>query len=225
MFALILAAVLAQAAPPAASSVAKPSIITQPDWLRRPVAEDMANYYPKAAAAANIEGKATLHCRVTEAGALSDCTVSEEDPLDQGFGAAAMNLAPLFKMRPMTRDGVPVPGGKINIPIRFQLPKGPALPSLVVATRCYGFAAAAAERDPASADAQLAVLAWRAVLMIRSFPERPRPSEFDQMMVELRKSGEAKLDDAAAKPDRDECAAQLRLTGANLRELEAMTRQ
>jgi TonB family protein len=184
----------------------------------------MAHFYPKAAAAANVEGDATIRCNVTDAGLLADCTVLQEAPAGQGFGEAALNLAQLFKMRPMTRNGVPVSGGKINIPIRFRLPKE-TMPSLVLATRCYGLAAAAAEQDPGSAEAQVAVIAWRMVLSVRTLPEHPRPSEFDQMLTELRTSAASKLDDPAAKGDRDECAAQLHDLGATVRGLEAMARQ
>ena len=224
MLALILAAAVAAA--PGAPAAAKPSTITQPDWLQRPSAEDMANYYPKAAADAHIEGRATLHCRVTETGVLTDCTVTNEQPTDQGFGAAALNLAPKFKMRPMTKDGAPVPGGRINIPIRFQLPAEPPFPSVALARRCYAFAAAAAERNPNSQETQLMVLAWRMVLTIRAFPENMKPSEFDQMIEGLRSSGMTKLDDPAAKADREECAAQIKGSSSDfLRELNTMARQ
>ena len=40
-----------------------------------------------------------------------------------GLGTAALKLTRLFKMRPQTRDGQPVGGAKINIPITFQLPR------------------------------------------------------------------------------------------------------
>src|SRR6185503_5853162 len=109
------------------------------------VAEDMANYYPKAAAAANVEGQATIACRVTKEGTLSECRVAEESPPGQGFGEAALGLATLFKMRPMTRDGAPADGGKINIPIRFRLPRPPAAPeplTLETALECYSATAA-----------------------------------------------------------------------------------
>jgi TonB family protein len=224
MLALIVAAVLAQAGggAVAAAPATKPTVIVQPDWLRRPSAEDMARFYPKGATAANLEGQATLHCLVTAEGLLSACTV-DESPGGQGFGEAALNLAQLFKMRPMTRNGVPVDGGKINIPIRFQLPRNP-MPSLTLATRCYGLAAAAAERDPASADAQVAVATWRVMLDVASLQERQRPSEFEQLLAELRKSAAGRLDDPGAKADRDECAAALPANAPLLNQLRAVAR-
>jgi protein TonB len=60
---------------------------------------------------------------VTDKGSVTDCSVVSEDPSDQGFGSAAMKLTHLFKMRPQTRDGQPVGGAKVNIPIRFQIAK------------------------------------------------------------------------------------------------------
>ncbi|HKP78656.1 MAG TPA: energy transducer TonB, partial [Phenylobacterium sp.] len=102
----------------------RPSVITNPDWLRRPSAEDMARYYPDRAQRMEVEGRATLSCQVTARGTLEGCNVTTEDPGDMGFGDAAMKMSKLFKMRPQTKDGQPVDGGTVRIPIRFTLPKG-----------------------------------------------------------------------------------------------------
>jgi protein TonB len=71
-----------------------------------------------------IGGAATINCTVTARGTLEACSVSGEDPPDQNFGDAALKLSRIFKMKPLTKDGVPVEGGHFSIRIRFQVPKG-----------------------------------------------------------------------------------------------------
>jgi protein TonB len=102
----------------------RPSVITNPDWLRRPSAEDLERYYPERASRMNLEGRASISCTVHARGTLEGCSVASESPDDAGFGDAAIRMSRLFKMRPMTRDGSPVGGGRITIPISFRLPKG-----------------------------------------------------------------------------------------------------
>jgi TonB family protein len=215
-----LAAALLQAAVPAVAPAApRPSVITAPDWLRKPTAADMAEFYPKVAAASHVEGRATIHCRVTASGDLTDCAVTTEDPSGQGFGDAALHLSALFKMKPMTRDGVPVSGAQINIPIRFALPKRESLPSAEVTLRCYGYAAAEAERNPASDSAQLSVFAFRLMIEFRLTPEKPRPSEFEAVLSSQRKIAEGRLDDPKYQADRDECRALLGDPAPKLKQL------
>jgi protein TonB len=102
----------------------RPSVITSPDWLRRPSGEDIARYYPERALRMNVDGRATLSCTVNARGTLENCSVASEEPADQDFGQSAMRMSKLFKMRPQTKDGAPVDGGTVRIPIRFQIPKG-----------------------------------------------------------------------------------------------------
>ncbi|MCA3739256.1 MAG: energy transducer TonB [Phenylobacterium sp.] len=110
--------------PPApAPEPPRPSVITNPDWARRPSGEDIARYYPDRAQRMEVEGRVTLSCKVTAKGLLEGCSVVSEDPADQDFGSAAMRMTRLFKMRPQTKDGAPVEGGTVRIPLRFQMPK------------------------------------------------------------------------------------------------------
>ena len=101
-----------------------PSRVTGPDWMRRPTGPDFARVYPKAAARTGTEGTATTSCTVTAEGNLADCITLDEAPGGFGFGAAALKMMSLFKMRPLTKDGAPVAGGTVRIPIRFMLPRG-----------------------------------------------------------------------------------------------------
>jgi TonB family protein len=179
MLALIVAAALAQAAPEAAPPT--PSVMTQPDWLRRPTGEDMARYFPDRAMRSGQAGRATIFCRVTADGTLADCHVTEESPLDYGFGDAALKLGSLFRMRPMTKDGKPVEGGMINIPIRFLLPGAP-LDMMSAELSCYGQAAALADKEPNSVEAWTAVTFFSAQVAVQFAQSKSTPKVFEESL-------------------------------------------
>jgi TonB family protein len=105
-------------------------LITNPDWVKKPSAEDLARFWP--ADSRGMSGRALISCTVTSRGALDDCKLTSEEPPGHGFGAAALLMAPMFMMRPMTRDGVATSGAGVNIPIRFEtggfaVPTGPTV--------------------------------------------------------------------------------------------------
>jgi protein TonB len=100
---------------------APPSVITSPDWLTRPGPDEFSRFYPQVALEQNASGMATLACTVAASGAVLGCQVAAETPQGLGFGAAARKLAPYFKLRPQMRDGMPVDGASVRIPIRFNL--------------------------------------------------------------------------------------------------------
>jgi protein TonB len=123
-----------QAEPPAAVGTAPIAVLTQPVWLKLPASAWFEKFYPPQAAKAHIEGRSTIRCKVDRQGRLVDCFVVQEEPVDAGFGDAALKLAPYFAMRPRTQDGQSVEGGIVNIPIRFQLP-GPQEPATDAAAK------------------------------------------------------------------------------------------
>jgi protein TonB len=96
-------------------------VVTNPDWLRKPNADEMGQYYPPRAMDLGKEGQASIKCSVTAKGTVENCMVVSETPDGLGFGAAAMRLSKLFKMKPQTRDGQSVDGAEVTIPIAFKL--------------------------------------------------------------------------------------------------------
>jgi len=99
-----------------------PHVITNPDILQAPSPAEVEPYYPARAARNGVSGRVVLNCAVSAAGALVNCSVASESPPDEAFGAAAMHIATLFKMKPLLLDGNPVAGGRITIPINFTPP-------------------------------------------------------------------------------------------------------
>lgn len=105
---------------------AKPSLIA-PDWATKPTAQDLVRYYPAEAAKAHLPGRSTVSCDVKLDGHLENCTVLSESPTEAGFGEATLALTQYFQMKPASLDGKPTAGGKVTIPIVFQV--GPNAPS------------------------------------------------------------------------------------------------
>jgi protein TonB len=99
-------------------------IIVDPTWLSQPNAAELSRFYPERDIDLGLTGRASLMCGVVASGRLTDCRVVGETPVRAQFGAAALKLAPYFKMTPRTVDGRPVDGGVVKFDITFNLTDG-----------------------------------------------------------------------------------------------------
>ena len=97
-------------------------VIRNPQWVRRPSAEQMLAAYPDRALEREISGRATLSCGVRADGSMTGCSVVSETPSGAGFGRAALGLSRHFRLSPRTVDGAVIDGARVSIPIAFTLP-------------------------------------------------------------------------------------------------------
>jgi len=95
--------------------------ISDPEWVSRPNAAQVAAAYPQVALRQGVSGAVTLACRVTVSGGAASCDVISESPEGYDFGEAAIGLSRYFRMKPRTENGVPVDGASVRIPIRFTV--------------------------------------------------------------------------------------------------------
>ncbi|HET9160090.1 MAG TPA: TonB family protein [Caulobacteraceae bacterium] len=112
---VLLAPTLGLAAP------AQVSVVTAPDWDVRPSSEMMERHFPPIAVTFGISGSARITCKVKIDHTLTDCRVIEERPEGLGFGKAAVETAQEFRMKPETRDGEPVEGASVTVPVMFPI--------------------------------------------------------------------------------------------------------
>jgi periplasmic protein TonB len=114
--ALLLAACASEPEP---AYVPQPDHISKPTWAERvPTPDDIFSVYPRGALNNAIEGVARLRCAVRDDRGVT-CVLESEDPPGYGFGAAALKLAPYFKVR--ADDPRVQPGKTIVIPVRFAV--------------------------------------------------------------------------------------------------------
>ena len=96
------------------------AMVTKPAWAAMPAIEDFQASFPKSQNGVN-DVRVVLGCTVEPGGSLSGCTVAQETPAGQGYGAGALALTSKFRMMPWSTDGEPTVGAKIKLPIHYVL--------------------------------------------------------------------------------------------------------
>jgi TonB family protein len=141
-----------------ATALAQPA--DGPVWTRRPTQADVEKYYPTWSAG-GAGGSVALRCRVAANGSLNSCAVAAELPPDVGFGAAAIRMASVYRMKPLSAAGKPVAGATVVVPVTFELSGGTRAPELntrpgdaaILVTPLKGAPAASAAVIPCPSDA------------------------------------------------------------------------
>ena len=102
------------------------ALIGKPQWAALPDARAFNAAFPKTPSTSGAtSARVIMLCRVGADGGLGDCAVESETPAGEGYGAACLKLAPLFKVRLWTSEGLPAIGGRVRAPVRYDLPKPP----------------------------------------------------------------------------------------------------
>lgn len=96
-----------------------PYVATDPVWIDLPTAEDFRATFPTDRGANTI--RVSMVCDVAPHGLLAGCVVERETPAGQGFGAAALALAPKIRVGLLAADGTPIVGAKVKVPLRYEL--------------------------------------------------------------------------------------------------------
>jgi TonB family protein len=96
--------------------------IYEAEWLQGPDPDMGGAIYPPEAVKAGVKtGLGVVACDVTHTGTLSGCVVAREDPTGMGFGDTALAVSKIMRMNPWTKQGFPVDGARVEVPIRFNL--------------------------------------------------------------------------------------------------------
>lgn len=119
VLAVLLAAGAANVQAPAAEQ--KP---TRPEWIRKPSADEIVQTLKRVIRNGEPVGWALMKCHVTAKGILDPCRVIIENPDPGEIGKVALKLAPIFRLKPAVKDGQPVDGGDILVPIVIGSPEG-----------------------------------------------------------------------------------------------------
>ncbi len=122
LIAIPAAVLLAGAALPSdlgAATVTSENLI----WASAPSFDDMAAAWP--AQAYDMQGSATLQCRIVGAGRLTGCDTISEEPVGAGFARAAKTLAGKFQLKIDARSLRKDRDYFVMVPFHFLNPQTP----------------------------------------------------------------------------------------------------
>lgn len=104
----------------------KPAI-GRPQWVGLPTGEEVAAVTPPGPSPSGAKSaRVVLSCKIAPDGGVAACAVVEETPANEGYSAAALKVAPRFRLSLWTSEGLPTIGGTVRVPMRFEIGPGGA---------------------------------------------------------------------------------------------------
>ena len=102
-------------------------VVGKPRWVSLPTAEQMKEGTPASEPGAGASTvRVVMECAVVAGGKVDSCLVEQETPSGHGYGAAALAITKYFTLSNWTLEGLPTVGGRVRIPIRYELGSGAA---------------------------------------------------------------------------------------------------
>jgi len=98
------------------------SLVQWSAWIHRPTPAELQRFYPTPARMQGVTGMAMLACAVAADTQARRCHVLAERPPWEGFGAAALQMAKVFRIRPTLVDGKVYEKARVEIPVYFGTP-------------------------------------------------------------------------------------------------------
>jgi hypothetical protein len=117
-------AIVLTATPASAQTPPAEGAVTRPEWVRKPSGQDIADVVDRTVNSYDRipVGWAVMSCQVTAAGKLDACRVIVEAPDPGKIGKIALQLSSFFLLKPAMKDGQPIDGGEIVVPIVVAAP-------------------------------------------------------------------------------------------------------
>ena len=91
-----------EACPPPGDANARIVVITKPTWVKRPDGDDVTHAYPPFALKQQKSDATTVDRAVADDGQLANCRVLSDKKPGLGFDKAALQLAKLYRMEPLS---------------------------------------------------------------------------------------------------------------------------
>lgn len=95
------------------------STIVRANWVKLLSWTDIHRFHPASALARGVSGRAVITCQVHRSKHAYNCNVRSETPPGERFGAAAVAMAPLYRIEPRRVDGKAIDDGRVIFTVNF----------------------------------------------------------------------------------------------------------